>query len=149
LGEFIKLVRTSNKALRRNGDLKRKFVESFDRDYILSEDQMKILDKTSPLLATFKHPPKPGESRPDRKACLDIISNLKKFIESVKSVYPKVIRITREITNEYGTRCLEAIDDQSTEWTIEYRWLDPSKPYFMHSKTNPVAIDPVIIEKIF
>jgi len=33
--------------------------------------------------------------------------------------------------------------------TSEKKWLDPSKPYFMHSKTNPVAIDPIIIEKIF
>jgi len=33
--------------------------------------------------------------------------------------------------------------------TIEKKWLAPSKPYFMHSKTNPVAIDPIIIEKIF
>lgn len=83
--------------------------------------------------------------------CAEIITNLKSFSDIIKktNIYPNLIRLKLEITNEYGTKYFEAIDEYRNEWIVEYQWLDPSKPYFMYSKTNPVAIDPIIIEKTF
>jgi len=88
--------------------------------------------------------------RVNRKACLEMVEDLRRFsVIDENRIYPKVIRVTYEVTNEYGTRYFEAVDDKGSGWTIKYRGLDPSRPYFMCSKTNPVAVNPIIVEKIF
>jgi hypothetical protein len=152
-GEFIKLIRTLNKEVQRNRNLKDELVKTFNRNHILPQDRMEILNKMSQWRATlFAHRRmKESAKKPDRQTVSEIVRTLKgfsRFIEESK-IYPEVIQVTYEVTNKYGTRYLEAIDEKGNPWVIEYRWLDPSKPYFMFSKTNPVAIDPIIIEKIF
>jgi len=43
-----------------------------------------------------------------------------------------------------------AVDDGRDEWTVKSdTWLQTEKSYFMYSETSPVAISPVIVEKIF
>lgn len=152
-GELIKLVRTLNKELRRNKNLKNELFKTFSRNNILPKKQMEILNEMSkyraPLFAHKRE--KEATKRPDRKTCSEMVQKLKEFSRFINEnkIYPKVIRVTYEVTNEYGTRYFKAVDDEEGEWTIKYPWLDPSKPYFMYSKTNPVAVDPIIIEKIF
>lgn len=152
-GELVKLVRTLNKEVRRNKNLKEEFLKTFDVERILPQDQMKILNEMSKYRSSlFAHKRmKVAAKTPDRRNCREIIAALKEFSKIIreKKIYPKVIRVTYEVTNEYGTRYFEAVDDEGSEWIVKYRWLDPSKPYFMYSKTNPVAVDPIIIEKIF
>lgn len=152
-GELIKLVRTLNKELHRNKNLKNEFFKTFSRNNILPKKQMEILNEMSkyraPLFAHKRE--KEAAKRPDRKTCSEMVQKLKEFSRVIieNKIYPKVIRVTYEVTNEYGTRYFRALDEEKGEWTIKYQWLDPSKPYFMYSKTNPVAVDPIIIEKIF
>jgi len=152
-GELIKLVRTVSKGLQRNKNLKNEFLETFSRNNILPKKWIEIFNEMSkyraPLFAHKKD--KEAAKRPDRKTCSEIVQKLKEFSAFIhkNEIYPKVIRITHEVTNEYGTRYFRAIDDAEGEWTVKYQWLDPSKPYFMYSKTNPVAVNPIIIEKIF
>ena len=152
-GELIKLVRTLNKEVRRNKNLKSRLLRTFNAKHILPQDQMKILNEMSkcraPLFAHKRE--KKVAKRPDRKKCHGMIISLRNFSKTIEQnkIYPKIIRVTYEVTNEYGTRYFEAIDDKGGEWIVKYRWLDPSKPYFMYSRTDPVAVEPVIIEKIF
>jgi hypothetical protein len=152
-GELIKLVRTLNKELHRNKNLKNELFNTFGRKDILPQQQMEILNEMSkcraPLFAHKRQ--KEVAKRPDRKTCSEMVQKLKEFSRFINEnkIYPKVIRVTYEVTNEYGTRYFKAVDDEEGEWTIKHQWLDPSKPYFMYSKTNPVAVDPIIIEKIF
>jgi len=145
LGHFIELIRKLNAKIHEDKVLKEKFHDWFDRNRIIPGNFMGILDEVSPILA------KAGRhERAERNECLyalDKLINLSKAFEM--GIYPRVIRITHEVTNEYGIGYFEAMDDRGDAWVIEKKWLDPSKPYFMHSKTNPVAIDPIIIEKIF
>ena len=145
LGHFIELIRKLNAKIHEDKVLKEKFHDWFDRNRIIPGNFMGILDEVSPILA------KAGRhERAERNECLyalDKLINLSKAFEV--GIYPRVIRITHEVTNEYGIGYFEAMDDRGDAWVIEKKWLDPSKPYFMHSKTNPVAIDPIIIEKIF
>jgi hypothetical protein len=152
-GELIKLMRTLNKEIQRNKGLQDELIQTFDRHNIIPQDHLEMLNKMSkwrvPLFAHKRI--KEAAKKPDDQTCLQIIKTLTDFSKVIEkaNIYPEIIRVKYEVTNEYGTRYFEAIDDKGNEWTIEYRWLDPSKPYFMHSKTNPVAVDPIIIEKIF
>lgn len=152
-GELIKLIRTLNKEVQRNRSLKGELIKTFDRHHIIPQDRLEILNKMSQWRVTlFAHKRmKEPARKPDRHTCSQIIETLKDFSKFVEdsNIYPEIIRVKYEVTNEYGTRYFGAVDDKGNEWTIEYRGLDPSKPYFMHSKTNPVAVDPIIIEKIF
>lgn len=152
-GELIKLVRTLNKEVRKNKDLRKELLKTFNVNYILPQDLMDVLNKMSKYRASFfaHKRVKVAAKMPDRKMCQEIITSLRNFSRKIEEnkIYPKVIRVTYEVTNEYGTRYFEAVDDRGDEWIVEYPWLDPSKPYFMYSKTNPVAVDPIIIEKIF
>lgn len=151
-GELIKLIRTLNKEVRRNKKLKEELTKTFDRSFILPRKCMEVLNEMSKYRALlFAHKRKEKVKRLERKTCSNLISELKEFSKFIgqNDIYPRVIRVTYEVTNEYGTRYFEGIDDRGDEWTIKFRWLDPSKSYFMYSKTNPVAVNPVIIEKIF
>jgi len=152
-GELIKLVRTLNSELGRNKNLENELCKTFSRKDIIPKQHMELLNEMSKHRAQlFAHKrEKESAKRIDRKTCSEIILTLMEFSKFIdkNEIYPKVIRVTYEVTNEYGTRYFKAVDDEDGEWTIKYRWLDPSKPYFMHSKTNPVAVDPIIIEKIF
>lgn len=145
LGHFIELMRKLNAKIRVDKVLKEKFHDWFDRNRAIPKNLMSVLDEISPILSKAER-----HEKGEKKECLyalDKLVNLSKSFE--EGIYPRIIRIKNEVTNEYGIGYFEAIDDRGDAWTIEKRWLDPSKPYFMHSKTYPVAIDPIIIEKIF
>lgn len=151
-GELINLIRKLNKELRINKKLKQEFMKTFGIEYILPKKWIKFLDEMLKYRAPlYAHKKRARVKPPNRQKCSEIISKLRDFSSFLrqKEVYPRVIRVTRQVTNEYGTQYFEGIDDRGDEWTIKYRWLDPSISYFMRSKTNPVAVNPVIIEKIF
>ena len=152
-GEHIKLLRTINKKMRKNKEMKNIFSEAFNRNNLVPQGIINLLDEISPSRShLFAHKELEQINRePDQQICKQVIAKVKSIcrILKEKKVYPLVIRITKQITNEYGVQYFEAIDEFNNQWIVEYSWLDPSKPYFMYSRTNPVAINPIIIEKIF
>jgi len=152
-GEHIKLLRTINKKIRENKEMKNIFSEAFNRNNLVPRGIINLLDEISPSRShLFAHKELEQISRePNQQICKQVIAKVKSIcrILKEKKVYPLVIRITKQITNEYGVQYFEAIDEFNNQWIVEYSWLDPSKPYFMYSRTNPVAVNPIIIEKIF
>lgn len=54
-GEKIKLIRTMNKELQRNKNIKDRLLDNFNRKYILPNNQVKILDEISKYRASFLH----------------------------------------------------------------------------------------------
>jgi hypothetical protein len=152
LGEHIKLVRTLNTKIKRDGALKKRFLSDFDKDYLLPKNKLDILDKISASRKPFIHIDK-DELLPDRKECIQIVSYLQdfsKFIEK-EEIFPIVIQTKCDVTDKYGSSYYKVVDDRNTEWRVykDNLWLDVHKSYFMHTATKQVAIHPVIIEKIF
>jgi len=108
---------------------------------------MTILDEVSPYRASFTHP----KMYPGNGACRKIFKLAKEFEQILRSenIYPTVLRITREISDEYGRGYAKGIDESDNIWTIYTgEWLDPERQYFMYSKTNPIAVHPVLVQKI-
>ncbi|MCK4811204.1 MAG: hypothetical protein KAS74_02925 [Methanosarcinales archaeon] len=152
LGEHIKLIRTLNTRVKRDGTSKKRFLSDFGKDYILPPDKMDILDKISASRKPFIHLDK-DEPLPDREECIRIVSDLQCFSEFIENeeIFPAVIQTKRDVTDEYGIAHYEVFDDRNNEWWV-YKdgvWLDVHKLYFMHATTKQAAIHPVIIEKIF
>ena len=151
-GEHIKLIRNLNKKIKRDGALNKRFLSDFGKDHLLPKDKMDILDKISPYRKPFIHPDR-DEPLPDRKMCIQIVSHLRNFFEFVEKeeIFPMVIQTKRDVTDEHGVSHYEVSDDGNNVWWVykDHVGLDVHKLYFMHTTTKPVAIYPVIIEKIF
>ena len=153
LGEHIKLIRTLNTKIKRESALKKRFLLDFGKDRLLPKDKMDILDKISAYRKPFIHPDR-DESLPDREVCIKIVSHLQKFSEFIEKeeIFPMVIQIKRDVTDEYGVSHYEVSDDRTNElWVYKDNLrLDAyNKLYFMHTTTKQVAIHPIIVEKIF
>ena len=151
LGELNKLVRTLSSQIKKKASFKERLKKEFNRDYLLTNSQLKILDEVIRYRnKVVVHPEK--KIPPSKNRAIEIIKRLKGLVQILKEnkVYPSIIRIRFEIKNEYGTQYFEAEDEYGVHWTIKApRWMYTTKLYFMHSKTNPVAINPLIIEKVF
>ena len=151
-GQYINVLRTLNARIKKNKILKSKFLDDFGRDYIIPTNQMEILDKVSPYRSSFIHP-EPNEEIPDRKKCFGIISKFADFSKVIEkeSIYPITFQINREVTNEYGTSYYEVSDDKGNElWIYKHGvWLNFNESYYMYSKTDLVAVNPIIIKKLF
>jgi len=148
LGDRVRLFRALNGKIGRDEIMKKKFHEVFGREYVLSSDYLNILDKIVKYRNKVVH--KEEKVTLTQEEALYVIKELQKLAEIFKreEIYPKVIRVKREVTNEYGISYFEAEDEDGIPWTIgRSHWIDTTKLYFMRSKTSPVAIDPLLIEK--
>ena len=146
-GEFVGIARELNRNIEQSRSLKRKVKKTFNRDWFLSKDNMRSLAEVSSYRANFVHLKKfPGD-----ESCRKILRKLSHFAQELatEKIFPIVLRITREIEDEYGKSYAEAVDENGDRWILyTEEWLDPATPYFMYSKTPSIAINPVLIEKI-
>ena len=77
-----------------------------------------------------------GLSRGDEK-CIEMINStlglLKHFRE--KSIVPIVLRISKEVSDEYGKSYAECVDEDGNKWLIYGEYLDTAQPYLFCSLT--------------
>ena len=147
-GDFIGLIRTVNKAAQKVRSLKRKMAGSFGRTWILENKDIKVLENISPYRSSFTH----TKDYPGDEKCNEIVRLMGDLIEEIRSrkIYPIVMRISREVSDEYGKSYAECIDENGDRWLLyTEEYLDTSRPYFVHSKTPNIAVDPVVVEKTF
>jgi hypothetical protein len=146
-GDFIGLIRMANKASQVRS-LKNRMAESFGRTYILGNKETKLLDSISPYRSSFAH----TKDYPGDEKCDEIVRSIESLLEDfrLKKICPIVMRVSKEVSDEYGKSYAECIDENGEDWllyTDEY--LETSLPHFVHSKTSKIAVNPVIVEKIF
>lgn len=154
LGPLISLLRQFNTRIKSENQLRQKLKDSFQREYLISREQFNFLNAISPLRSIFGHDIREGDRRKEVGivSCKEIVDKLKRLVSNLETegVYPHLIRITREVTDEYGTWYLEAMDENDKEWIVMPKgWLQTEFPYFMHSTSGEVAVDPIIIPKFW
>jgi hypothetical protein len=147
-GDFIGLTRRLNHEIIEVGSLRKKMAKSFGRSWILENTEVKVLDNISPHRSSFAH----TKDYPGDEKCDEIVRLMGDFMEAIRSrrIYPLVMRISREVSDEYGKRYAECIEENGDRWLVYTdEYLETSQPYFVHSKTPRIAVNPVIVEKIF
>lgn len=147
-GDCIGLIKRLNNVVQEVGSLKKKMAKSFGRLWILENKEIRVLDDISPHRSSFAH----TKDYPGDEKCDEIVRLMENFMEVIRShkIYPLVMRISREVSDEYGKRYAECIEENGDRWLVYTdEYLDTSRPYFVHSKTPRIAVNPVIIEKIF
>lgn len=154
LGPLINLLRQIKKLLKKDTHLKNQMKKILGRKEVLTKDEFKILDKTSPFRPFFEHDIKIEGIRKEvsLEECKKIINNLNNFANILreKQIYPDYIRITKEVTDEYGTTYVETLNEKNEPGIIKPKsWLRSKISYFMISKEKPIAIHPFLIEKFW
>lgn len=154
LGPLINLLRQIKRLLKKDSRLRRQMSKVLGRETVLSGEEFKIMDKTSPFRPIFEHDIRVEGIRKyvSIDECRQIINELSRFTRYLreKQIYPQLIRITKEVTDEYGTTYVETVDERGEPGTIKPKsWIRSNVSYFMHSKTKPVAIHPFIVERFW
>lgn len=147
-GDFANLIKTINNATNRSDLLGRKLLKRLGRTIVLEDRQIKVLDRISPFRASFTH----AKNYPGDEKCEEIHKSVLMLLNDFQRarIYPLIIRISREVSDEYGKRYAECIDENGEKWLVyTEEYLDTSFSYFFFSKTPSIAVDPTIIEKIF
>jgi hypothetical protein len=147
MGDFIHVLRYLNGIAGKNRRLSSRMKKVLERTAMLPKRLMAILDEISPFRSCFTHP----KTYPGSDVCRKILDLATEFGEilSHDCIYPTALRITREINDDYGRRYAEGVDENDHRWTIyTRRLLMPEKHYMMYSRTNPIAINPVLVQKI-
>lgn len=147
-GDFISLIKTINNASHKSELLRKKLSRKLDKTCILDNRSVKTLDSVSPFRSSFAH----TKNYPGDEKCGEILNSMLNLMRDFQTAqtYPMVMRISKEVSDEYGKSYAECVDEKGKKWlfhTEEY--LETSRPYFFYSKTPSIAVNPVIVEKVF
>lgn len=146
LGQVIGLIQNLNSKIKKTHDIKNKMKQAFNRDCLVSSDWEKFLIPLSARLQPGRHKKHEIITKEDLQ---ELIGGLKKFGNYLKDkdIFPKMIRIAREVTEVHGTGYYEAIDDRGEELLIADVYLEPIKIYFIDSRSKHIAIKPIVVAK--
>jgi hypothetical protein len=151
LGMLIDLLRKINNVAT-NNNVHNKNLVKLKIQSLVSNNAIELFDKANALSNKIKHA---DESKINSLDFAFYDSFLSCIIEALNIIkieksYPKIIRVKKEIQDEYSRRYVIAVDDDGDELTIKSgKWLQSERAYFICSETDVVAISPIIIEKIF
>jgi hypothetical protein len=148
-GDLISLLRKMNECVEANEQLKKKLPEDFKRPQMVLKEHLQTLDQIAPYRSSFTHDKK---KEVDLKKCKEIISKLIALSRDFepKRIYPCLIRVAKEVTNDYGVTSLEAIDERNRKWILKPKgWVEPGPMYFIFSETNPIAVHPIVTKKFW
>jgi hypothetical protein len=147
-GDYINLIRLMNQKASKSEFLTKKLMKKTDRKMILEKTELSILDRISPYRACFAH----AKDYPKDHECEEILEAINSFLNIIaeRKIFPLVIKISKEIHDVFGKSYAESIDENNETWLIySDEFLIPSQPYFLFSRTSGIAVNPVLVPKIF
>jgi hypothetical protein len=149
-GELVGLLERIDEEASRREKQRTTMSERFRRQRLLLGEQRNLLRGLSSRRRQFAHhvsrPVTPEDCRSAMQEMLDLIRDLDE-----SGVYPKLILITSEQTNQYGVRLLRAVDEESMPWTIKsYNYsISPAQQYFIVAEAPGIAIDPTLVRRFW
>ncbi|MCP8317303.1 MAG: hypothetical protein H3Z51_10675 [archaeon] len=133
--------------MRKESEMRKLFVDNFGKDFLISKEALDSLDKISPMITEPRHKTGKELSKEDYSIILQQLRQLVEKIESEK-MFPPLITIQEEITNKYGTKYFDAIDDAGERWIIPIgKGVKSGECYYLVSKSQGVAVEDAIIIK--
>ena len=88
---------------------------------------------------------------PGPEECLGALNGLLDFARVLKDqgVYPSLIRLLRQVRDDYGRDYLEAVDENQNPLVIANAgYVDMEAAYFIRATTSPIAVRPLLIRKL-
>lgn len=151
-GQLCGLLSRINKRIRSNESLKEKAEQTIGRSYIAPPRDIRQLSLVggARTALTGIHPTKAKTI--DSLKTLDTLINVSdnwSFRSGSVRIFPYLVRVREESTNEFGISKLTVIDEEGNEWTLKKSgmWIRPEFAYYMMSDAEYLAIEPILMEK--
>lgn len=147
-GDFASLIKAINNVTCKSELFRKKLSRRLDKKSVLEDKDTRVLDYVSPFRASFAH----AKNYPGDEKCEEILKSVLTLLRDFQKTrtYPMVIRISKEVSDEYGKSYAECVDEDGGKWLLyTEEYLETSIPYFFFSKTPSIAVKPVMVEKIF
>lgn len=151
-GQLIHLMKKMNKYVDEKNNIKKIVQDELDRSELFPSTDLDILLQINDNRARFTHNSEISQQNENIFTPSEIIEKLLKIAKDfqIKKTYPTIFRVLREITNEYNVSYLEATDENGNSWTVKTNdWIEPGTIGFMHSKTDVIAVFPLITTKFW
>lgn len=152
LGELLQIFHKLNDVVKEEPKLQEKLSHQFNRKFIIPSKLLMKLEEGLQARRYLSHDKGRSSERKDAMLIdyVEALGKIREFLQKLKQdgIYPRVIRVRREVTDEWGRRYVEAIDDDEKAWLIhsdEYLW--PNESYFMHTVTSAIAVAPYLSVK--
>ena len=150
LGQLIGLLKKMNKYCSENLQVKKKLKSELGRAIIFPSEYISSLAKLNDNRSKFTHDVDSevllkNELNPE-EIIVESIRIIRKLVE--KKIYPIAFRTIKEITNEYNVSYCEIIDEFGNQFPVfSEEMLEPGKTGFLISKTEKIAVNPVVVQK--
>jgi hypothetical protein len=154
LGDLSDLLSHVNKKIQSDLSFRRDVESVFKRTCIIPSKHLEKLDyvRSARTSLTGIHPSKKKDADP-KTAFLKLLEISRDWSSPSKQgrIFPSLIRVKEERTNEFGISHSIAIDERGDQWTLKKSgmWIRPEYAYYMLSDTELVAIEPILVEKIW
>jgi hypothetical protein len=147
-GDFANLVKRINNTTLKSDILRKKMLRKFRRTSVLEKEDVEKLESILPFRASFAH----AKNYPGDEKCEEIQKSVLAMLSDFqhRRTYPLTVRISKEVRDDYGKSYAECIDENGEKWLVyTEKYRDTSDPYFFCSQTPSIAVEPVIVKKIF
>jgi len=149
-GELVGLLeRIDEKAVQ--GEKQRNVISHYlGRTNLLMQQEKDLLRGLSARRKRFAHHVA-AVVRPEE--CANTLNEILELLRGLRNtmLYPRLVLIINEVTNEYGIRFLKGVDEEGLTWTIksdEY-WLSSAQHCFLLTETLGIAINPIIVRRFW
>jgi O-acetyl-ADP-ribose deacetylase (regulator of RNase III) len=151
LGTLLKLAEDIDKRLGgEQSALAHLFTDAVKRRRLFPDD-LSILPQVRNAFAHYQqeeqHASHDKVLRANAVAFLDAAKAMLEHLQSPEGrVFPQIILVDSVVIDQWGRRTVKAVDDDGHPHTIFADTpLEPGQAYFMHSRTNPLRVDPILV----
>ena len=156
LGDLCTLIALINKEIQSKESLEKTVETVFGRSYFIPQRDLRKLNSVTSARTTLTgiHPTKKRLKDP-----IGVISQLIEMSEewsavgrrSRSRIFPYMVRIKEERTNEFGISHSLAIDEEGNQWILKKSgmWIRPEYAYYILTDAKYLAIEPIMVEKFW
>ena len=125
-----------------------------EREFVVGSEAIDSLAEIVPGRNDFSHfkDSMDGLSHSQCKTRVkDLVTKTRDFLKHLEAskIFPQIITVYEYKQDRFGRISVRCRDDGGNIIKIyTNKKIDPAKPYFLHSLTNPVSIHPLLIESI-
>jgi hypothetical protein len=154
LGDLCALLSKTSQKIRSDASIKKAVESLYKRAYLISEEDFEKLNyvKSSRTSLTGVHTTtrKPADPMKTISTLLEMSEDWSSR-DSLKLVFPLMIRIKEWKNDEFGMSTVTAIDEEGREWILQKSgmWIRPEYAYYMLTDTQRIAIEPILVQKIW
>ena len=145
IGDWLTVLRHVNGALKKANLIPLGVKQILTGSEAISEHVIKEFEKLNRMRRPFTHHKKEPPSQDKATAAIRRMGEVLSVLINMDQM-PTMVRIVREMTNEFGISYIIMVDDNGDMWTVYTdTYCEANVPYLMHRRTAPVVVKPVLV----